>query len=82
MTFSIACVDLRIQSDSYEDLKWFLLVKPLTCDLPPDLSAECTSSSSGAYVQYIREVLHEVVVDLKSVLADAASGVPSLDASA
>jgi len=64
-----ACLNLHVQSDHYEELKWFLLVKPLTCDLPPDLSgADCTSTS----VASVREVLEGVVVNLKTVLADAA----------
>jgi len=72
-----ACVDLHVESDHYEELKWFLLVKPLICDLPPDIVETERSPSSGSYV---RNVLQEVVVDLKSVLADAASEGAALEA--
>lgn len=67
-----ACVDLRVQSDHWEDQTWFLLVKPLTCDLPPDLIL-MDSSVATQSAPDVRDVLRGVVVELKSVLADAAA---------
>jgi len=68
------CVDLHVQSDSYEDLKWFLMVKPLSCDLTPDLLSSDTFTPSPLFSSTppMRDVLHGVVVELKNVLADAA----------
>lgn len=76
-----ACVDLHIQSDHYEELKWFLLMKPLSCDLPPDLTessifsletADHSSTFSSPLQSTMGAVLRGVVVELKNVLADAA----------
>jgi len=65
-----ACVDLHVQSDYYEDLKWFLLVKPLSCDFTPDLVVDGALLSSHT----LCDVLNGVIVELKNVLADAALG--------
>jgi len=61
------CTDLHVQSDHWEDKKWFLLVKPLTCDLPPDRVLESFTTAPPS----LQDVLHGVVIELKSVLADA-----------
>jgi len=63
-----ACIDYGVQSDHYEELKWFLLVKPLSYELPPDLAGH--EAEKHAFV----EIMQEVVVELKSTLAHAAEG--------
>jgi len=60
------CEDLCVQSDCYEDLKWYLLLKVLSCDLDPDLISSLTTTPP------VCDVLHVVVAELKATLANAA----------